>query len=1119
MSQNQIKGGDKTSSASDPKPFSTELALKTSSGYLLLSPYHENVTYFLEKNRALYMDWKLVAESLGIPVGKDFVPRLPPSSQFAVVRGLLEDGVPTFGVVEGPMQSGVRSIKELPEGCRWLLQKAESFLLVGILLPGSHEPLEQCLLHKLFPDPTSVKLDPRMIATIRRILGSGPFPPSATEVEITSQIDRLSLEDSNPSTHIPSVPINDLVNDAEDLYAKFWDQSSEGLPYDDYSDISSYDLTPSDAVVKSTRAAKIGERRKQKRVEAEAINEAAQLLSKAQKGDWEAKAEIIQRINAEHGRKNGVRSRDGKPPASPGVVYLWQHFINPDNVESNNRKHEKRLCRQTAEIAEVNAQARLVKTPAGDAQETNASLPGSGTQVQIQHPTPAPACSPPPTHPLQIRDCEWAPTAIIMTSHAFLLVPINHMALYLPHTIFLILILSPVIPLILILVPIPIPIPILILVLISVHVPIPIPVPIPVPVPVPIPIPIPVPVPVPIPILILVPVPVLPSQILVFPPIATVLPSLFSSPFSIWLPFPSLSSSQGSHNSSELRSSQHDAPCPSVTSSAPSLQPGKPIPSSPRALPDPSNPRSIPPTGPRHNGSYRQSELGSSNPQAYQEPRTSSPRELTTGEASEATSMSMKSKWSYAFKNGSRDSRGTSPLNTPSLQEEGVQTSLNFKKSLPVPSAVGTLIMLPFPVKASNSTAPPVEHPLSSAKPFERVPLGQWFYIEWGPLTVGQSNIKDIANGLMMEFTHQGVLGIRCTRRKHISESQRDSVLADFSQEMNKNRFKNLKTSTANAVAHPYVAPVDLLIEQIHDVPIDLKQLEIFLRIHARTGFKQAFIAPIWPNTSQVNTIICQIVRWAETDGLKQGKNHLELQETLGFTLHKCWRLTLEMDLPEPFFLKDPREETMCFFLTSFPHGMHLESSAECSASPTFGVLSCILVEQSCGPIATTSINFISFTYSKTILVELSAGVSVNMVRTWAHPESLDSSQSSTKRPHPSMKGSSSNPKPPSPKAKRPLSKAKVLSSKGTPASSSAKTASNAPASSSPAVPSKASDPLQAVAKAPMFATQSATNMFLGGGPWGLWGDFGPSDKGPQGPLALNLENDQGKVMVFYGLT
>jgi hypothetical protein len=94
--------------------------------------------------------------------------------------------------------------------------------------------------------------------------------------------------------------------------------------------------------------------------------------------------------------------------------------------------------------------------------------------------------------------------------------------------------------------------------------------------------------------------------------------------------------------------------------------------------------------------------------------------------------------------------------------------------------------------------------------------------------------------------------------------------------------------------------------EKIHDIPIDLKQLEIFLCVHAHTGFKQAFIAPIWPNTGQVNTIICQIARWEETDRLKQGKNCLELWETLGFTLHKCWRLTLKIDLPEPFFLKDP---------------------------------------------------------------------------------------------------------------------------------------------------------------------------------------------------------------------
>ncbi|KAF9503503.1 hypothetical protein BS47DRAFT_1369488 [Hydnum rufescens UP504] len=169
-------------------------------------------------------------------IGTIFVyPVLQANSQW--LEELLEDGVLTFGVVEGPMQSGVRSIKELPEGV-WVAAPE------GRVLPTSWHivHVEHHLAHILHPKPC------------------GPFPPSVTEVEIASQIDQLSLEDSNPSTHIPSVPINDSVNDAEDPYAKFWDQSSGGLPYDDNSDISSYDLTPSDAVVKSTRVAKIGER-------------------------------------------------------------------------------------------------------------------------------------------------------------------------------------------------------------------------------------------------------------------------------------------------------------------------------------------------------------------------------------------------------------------------------------------------------------------------------------------------------------------------------------------------------------------------------------------------------------------------------------------------------------------------------------------------------------------------------------------------------------------------------------------------------------------------------------------------------------------------------------------
>ena len=64
----------------DPKPFLTDLAIKTSGGHLLVSPYCENVISFLKKNRVLYTDWKLVAESLGIPVAMDFMPHLPLSS-------------------------------------------------------------------------------------------------------------------------------------------------------------------------------------------------------------------------------------------------------------------------------------------------------------------------------------------------------------------------------------------------------------------------------------------------------------------------------------------------------------------------------------------------------------------------------------------------------------------------------------------------------------------------------------------------------------------------------------------------------------------------------------------------------------------------------------------------------------------------------------------------------------------------------------------------------------------------------------------------------------------------------------------------------------------------------
>ena len=109
---------------------------------------------------------------------------------------------------------------------------------------------------------------------------------------------------------------------------------------------------------------------------------------------------------------------------------------------------------------------------------------------------------------------------------------------------------------------------------------------------------------------------------------------------------------------------------------------------------------------------------------------------------------------SSAFENSSSNSHDASASNALLLQQEGVQASPNIEEPvLPVSSAEGTLITRSPSVKAPNSTAPPVEHP-SSAVPFKQVQSGLWFYVECGLMALGQSNIKDIANGLMKEFAH-----------------------------------------------------------------------------------------------------------------------------------------------------------------------------------------------------------------------------------------------------------------------------------------------------------------------------------------------------------------------------
>ena len=65
-------------------------------------------------------------------------------------------------------------------------------------------------------------------------------------------------------------------------------------------------------------------------------------------------------------------------------------------------------------------------------------------------------------------------------------------------------------------------------------------------------------------------------------------------------------------------------------------------------------------------------------------------------------------------------------------------------------------------------------------------------------------------------------------------------------------------------------------IGQLHNPPVELKWLGMFFHIHEDNGFKKSFITPIWPTTGHINMFICQIARWAESDGLKQEKLHSE---------------------------------------------------------------------------------------------------------------------------------------------------------------------------------------------------------------------------------------------------
>jgi hypothetical protein len=331
-------------------------------------------------------------------------------------------------------------------------------------------------------------------------------------------------------------------------------------------------------------------------------------------------------------------------------------------------------------------------------------------------------------------------------------------------------------------------------------------------------------------------------------------------------------------------------------------------------------------------------------------------------------------------------------------EPERVRTSLMPGKSTilipPVMGARGG------PRNAAPSTRMSDAQPPSSLMhSFERITPSLWFFVECGPVTVGQNTVGGVAEGLLTEFSNQGVFAVRCTRRKRgvvepylgclyfKNVSLRDQVLQLLTREKDKRGFDTVRGSIASGVPLPYTARVDLLyvdevyayagdeqerrallacgpapmlvpedfklelldcvrhpprapmnagefpprtfdarkrtmqiiefptlwlmerIDRIHDVPIDLRRLQMLVRIHGRNEFKKAFTTPIWPTTGKINTLIRQIAKWAEADGLRQVEVRMESRETIGFTVHRNWRLTLEMALPEPRFLKDPREE------------------------------------------------------------------------------------------------------------------------------------------------------------------------------------------------------------------
>ena len=71
---------------SDPQYFSLSQVVKSTHGYVLQSSYCEHIKSFLKKNKALYMDWRSVAQSLAILIPHVEPCTLPASAELDAPR-------------------------------------------------------------------------------------------------------------------------------------------------------------------------------------------------------------------------------------------------------------------------------------------------------------------------------------------------------------------------------------------------------------------------------------------------------------------------------------------------------------------------------------------------------------------------------------------------------------------------------------------------------------------------------------------------------------------------------------------------------------------------------------------------------------------------------------------------------------------------------------------------------------------------------------------------------------------------------------------------------------------------------------------------------------------------